>query len=72
MKTAKSIIGLATEIQRQNDSKKDFIVPTQSAHVDYLRLEHPSRADRRALQDPETLPRLPSLGASIVVDDQHQ
>ena len=33
MKTAKSIIELATEIQRQNELKKDFIVPTQVAAV---------------------------------------
>ena len=33
MKTAKSIVELATEIQRQSESKKDFIVPTQSAQV---------------------------------------
>ena len=30
MKTAKSIVELATEIQRQSESKKDFIVPTQA------------------------------------------
>ena len=34
MKTAKSIIELATEIQRQSESKKDFIVPTQVAQVE--------------------------------------
>jgi len=34
MKTAKSIIELATEIQRQSESKKDFIVPTQVAAVE--------------------------------------
>ena len=34
MKTAKSIVELATEIQRQNEAKRDFIVPTQVAQVD--------------------------------------
>ena len=33
MKTARSITELATEIQRQSESKKDFIVPTQQAQV---------------------------------------
>ena len=33
MKTARSITELATEIQRQSESKKDFIVPTQAAQV---------------------------------------
>ena len=34
MKTARSIIELATEIERQSKSKRDFIVPTQAAQVD--------------------------------------